>query len=106
SVKVNTWFDHVHLSLSTACKFIAHFLWIPIPRWGYISDDLDLSSETIVNWSSYCRELCVYWAEKYSQKLGGPGTVVEIDEAKFGKRKYNCGRLINGKWIFGGYERG
>jgi transposase-like protein len=106
SVKSNTWFHFVRLPISTALKFIAHFLWIPVPRYNYICEDLGLSAETIVNWSSYCRELCVYWTEHNSQKLGGPGVIVEIDEAKFGKRKYNRGRLITGKWVFGGYERG
>ncbi|KAI5704940.1 hypothetical protein M8J75_010298 [Diaphorina citri] len=38
-------------------------------------------------------------------KIGGPGKVVEIDEAKFGRRKYNRGRIIDGKWLFGGIER-
>jgi len=47
----------------------------------------------------------VFWAEKHSEKLGGPGRTVEIDEAKIGKRKYNRGRLVKGHWIFGGYER-
>ncbi|KAI5693518.1 hypothetical protein M8J75_000560 [Diaphorina citri] len=28
------------------------------------------------------------------------GKVVEIDEAKFGRRKYNRGRVIDGKWLF------
>jgi len=46
----------------------------------------------------------VFWAEKHSEKLGGPGRI-EIDEAKIGKRKYNRGRLVKGHWIFGGYER-
>ena len=37
--------------------------------------------------------------------LGGEGIIVEIDEAKIGKRKFEKGRLITGQWIFGGFER-
>lgn len=48
----------------------------------------------------------MFWTEKNSQQLGGPGHTVEIDEAKIGHRKYNRGRLVQGQWIFGGYERG
>ena len=39
-------------------------------------------------------------APKYSR------TVVEVDEAKFGKRKYNRGRMREGHSVIGGVERG
>ena len=38
--------------------------------------------------------------------MGGPGFIVEIDESKVGHRKYNRGKLTNGYWVLGMYERG
>lgn len=37
--------------------------------------------------------------------VGGPGEIVEIDEAKFGRRKHNVGRVVEGQWVFGGVDR-
>lgn len=31
--------------------------------------------------------------------------MVEIDESKFGRRKYHRGHHVEGQWIFGGIER-
>ena len=41
-----------------------------------------------------------------SAKIGDPGKIVEVDEAKFGKRKFNRGRMVEGTLILGGIERG
>ena len=41
-----------------------------------------------------------------NERIGGDGVIVEIDESKFGKRKYNRGKRVEGKWVFGGVERG
>lgn len=49
------------------------------------------------------REVCVVILKK---SHGGTGQVVEIQEAKFGKRKYNKGRITQGIWIFGDIARG
>lgn len=38
-------------------------------------------------------------------QLGGEGVICEIDESKFGKRKYNKGRLVKGVWVLGIVER-
>ena len=34
-----------------------------------------------IDWCNFCRELCVVYIAEHSQKIGGPGTVVEVDEA-------------------------
>lgn len=39
-------------------------------------------------------------------KLGGPGKTVQIDESKFGKRKYHRGHAVDGAWVFGMFEEG
>ena len=67
--------------------------------------ELKLSDPSICDWASFCREVLVEWCVKQEGKIGGEGTVVEIDESKFGKRKYNVDRVIEGQWVFGGFCR-
>ena len=38
-------------------------------------------------------------------KIGGNNAIVEIDESKFGKRKYNRGHRVEGVWVVGAVER-
>ena len=39
------------------------------------------------------------------QKIGGNGLIVEVDESKFGKCKYNRGHHVDGVWVVGMVER-
>ncbi|KAJ8927607.1 hypothetical protein NQ314_019915 [Rhamnusium bicolor] len=50
----------------------------------YIEHELQLSSSTVVDWSNFCREVCIGCIVDASECIGGPGIVVEIDEAKMG----------------------
>ena len=36
--------------------------------------------------------------------IGGPGIEVQLDESKFGRRKYEKGHRVEGVWVFGGVE--
>ncbi len=62
--------------------------------------------ETITKWLSACESLIVWdlsETEDYT-KIGGPGVTVQIDESKFGKRKYHRGHHVEGVWVVGGVE--
>ncbi|GFY19917.1 mitotic-spindle organizing protein 2A [Trichonephila clavipes] len=54
-----------------------------------------------------CRKkVCMNAVVNESVKIGGVNVIVEIDESKFGKMKYGKGKPVDGKWVFGGIERG
>ena len=61
------------------------------------------SCTTLVDRYSYAREVCLQIAISDNKQIGGDGFVVEIDESKFGNRKYNRGRRVDGCRVFGGY---
>ncbi|GBN17082.1 hypothetical protein AVEN_62537-1, partial [Araneus ventricosus] len=72
----------------------------------WIVDELNASEPTVVDWKSFRREVCGDIIIRGSKKLGGVGQIVEIDESKFGKKKYRKGKRVEEKWVFGGIERG
>lgn len=89
-------------------KTIIHLVyWFCLGRNTYldVAAQVHVSLHTVVDWYSFCREVTVNFCVANSRQLGGPGKTVEIDEAKFGKRKYQRGRFIEGQWVFGGFER-
>uniref|UniRef100_A0A915HUD0 Transposase n=1 Tax=Romanomermis culicivorax TaxID=13658 RepID=A0A915HUD0_ROMCU len=61
-----------------------------------------MSNKTAVDWASFCREVLIFRYLDKPEKLGGPGKIVEIDESKFGKRKYHRGHRVEGSWIIAG----
>ena len=73
--------------------------------YAFVRSEFKLSDVTICDWASFCREILIEWCIKREGGIGGEGKIVEIDESKFGKRKYNVGRLVEGQWVFGGVCR-
>ncbi|KAL7638143.1 UNVERIFIED_CONTAM: hypothetical protein RMT77_011768 [Armadillidium vulgare] len=56
---------------------------------------LGLSWQTVTDWLNFCREVCEISIMASTNKIGGEGKVVEIDESVFGKRKYNRGKTVS-----------
>ena len=86
-----------------------HLLWLFCNRIS-VSDAARLVSSDIKTVRTLYTSLRQCMAEDLldngvRRKIGGPGHIIEIDESKFGRRKYNRGRRVVGKWILGGYFR-
>ena len=67
---------------------------------------MGLAEHTSVDWYHLHREIYEEIIMNKSEAIGGYGKRVQIDESKFGKRKYHRGHRIEGQWVFGGIEEG
>ena len=103
SIRLNSFFERSKLSLCDCMLFI--HLWSKKYSEQLIADEYSFSNKTIVDWSRFCRDLCVHHFESADSVIGGPGIIVEIDETLIVKRKYNRGRVLRAGWLFGGIER-
>jgi hypothetical protein len=106
SARTGTFLEKTHLTPRQVVEIIATLLHLKPPRHDLLMENVGIASHTVVAWYSFFREVLVDDAIGSSEILGGPGSVVEIDEAKFGRRKFNRGRIVEGQWVFGGIERG
>ncbi|GBM51373.1 hypothetical protein AVEN_110821-1 [Araneus ventricosus] len=104
SVRTGSWFEGSHLPMPTILLFLIY--WCLEIKTKFILEQLDIAANTAADWSSFCREVCLDILICQSDKIGGPGVVVEIYESKFGERKFHQIKRGVGKWIFAGVERG
>lgn len=72
---------------------------------GGLIEATGLSSATVTSWGRYIRQLVGDSIEFNDTLIGGEGVIVEIDETKMGKRKYNRGHRVEGVWVVAGIER-
>ena len=103
SIRRGSWFAQSNITLEEILKFT--YWWSQDLEQSQITRELRLARGTDVDWDSFCREVCEITMFDSSQKIGGEGTIVQIDESKFGKRKYHRGHHVEGQWVFGGIEQ-
>jgi transposase-like protein len=73
---------------------------------SFISSSLQIDKNTVSRYNKLFRK---YIKDKQlikpSNKIGGRNEIVEIDETKIAKRKYNKGHKVEGAWVIGGIQR-
>ena len=105
SMRQNSWFSGSRLSIEKVLALTyawAHKFITTQAVHETSLDDESTSTETVIDWYNYCREVCAdRIMNHHAGQIGGPSMTVEIYESKFGKTKFNRGRYIEGQWVFG-----
>ena len=86
SIRKGSWFEKSKMTLEEVLKLT--YWWCQDLDQAQIKHELGLGESTGVDWDSFCPEVCEISLLENSEILGGEGKIVQIDESKFGKRKY------------------
>lgn len=87
SLRTKTFFYKSHLSIF---KIVAlSYLCLQNTSKTFIMREKELNRFTVVDWTNFCREVIYDGLIIRNTKIGGEGIEVEVDENKYGKRKYN-----------------
>ena len=87
------------------CIMLIYYLSIKSLTSIAVAQLTDLSENTISEWKILLHVQVSNWLMANPSLLGGPGVIVELDEAKFGKRKFNKGSYREGQWVLGAVDR-
>ncbi|KCZ79764.1 hypothetical protein H312_02847 [Anncaliia algerae PRA339] len=64
-----------------------------------------VSYQYLCNWYKKLQSLSFFiMRDESNGKIVGRSHIIEIDESKFSKRKYQVGRIINSPWVVGGID--
>lgn len=101
SIYYNSIFLRSKIPVSTTLHII--YCWAVQMNRELASHECDVSPDCITNYYQACRQACIHWLQVEGQpRIGGDGLTVQIDESVISKRKYNRGRVVKERWIFGG----
>lgn len=62
------------------------------------------SSATITAFTDYFKQLLSNNLDEENSIIGGENVIIEVDESKLAKRKFNRGHHVEGVWVIGGVE--
>jgi len=103
SIWKNTFFSRVNLGPHNVLRLA--YLWISGCSHGVLETITGHSHTTVTAFMRYFRQVLENSIPASACVIGGEGIIVEIDECKIAKRKYNRGHFVEGAWVVGGVER-
>lgn len=103
SILSRSFFANARISVNDA--LLLAYLWVAGASYSSALAMSVHSPNTIVDYFGYFRQLAADSLNEEDWKIGGENIIVEVDESKFGKRKNNRGKRIEGAWVIGGIER-
>ncbi|CEF61604.1 Transposase, ISXO2-like domain-containing protein [Strongyloides ratti] len=81
------------------------YLWLWKNLVASIKSQCEVNNTTVCSFLSYFRQLVADALETKECVFGGKSIVVEIDETKMGKRKYNRRHSVDGVCVVGDVEK-
>jgi hypothetical protein len=103
SIFANSFFSRLKTPLCKVLQ-VGYLRLIKCPSGG-IAAYTGLHKHATADLLLYYRQLVASSLNEEDTRVGGEGVVVELDESKFGKRKYHRGHMVEGVWVLGGVER-
>ncbi len=97
SICLGSWFANSNLTLAESLKL--SYMWTLHHVQEEAQHEARVGNDATVRLYYEHREACVGWLLSKEDKIRGKGQIVEIDESKFGKRKYHCGHHVEGSWV-------
>lgn len=109
TVRLGSFFVRSNLRLDQILALV--YFWANDMPQTVIIRELQLSSQTVVDWCNFCRDECECFVKRNILQIGGldengKAIFVEIDESKYLRQKYYDSNDDEGTWLLGGIERG
>jgi len=79
--------------------------WLQGTKRDALVSECGMNAGTVTMWYRRFCELVEGDVGRECEKIGGRGVIVEVDETKFGRRKYHKGHRVEGAWVMTGIER-
>ena len=74
SLVAGSWFAGSKFSQQIICGFCAIWLVFPHPRTMFLCRELSISKKSVIDWSSFCREVSIFLARTAIRNFGWTGS--------------------------------